>query len=238
MATRNLSASPHRSAGRGGRAFGPGPRVLRGGALIATVGAVAAAAGIVAVEGSSRASRPGQPELTLSSGPVDYAKHAVRTSGRGYGYVPAWLGRQTVPVGRIVTATQRRPWLAVQGDTVRVELPRARVLATVVGPAVPEQGHFPVPRSTRCTFTVTLAHASSPLAISPAQFSAIDEQGRLHRLRVTGASNGRPTSEIRPGETLKLTMTAVLPVGQGDIQWAPVAGKRPVVRWDFDVEID
>lgn len=60
----------------------------------------------------------------------------------------------------MATASPAYPWLAIEGDTVSVQLARAHVLATAVGPAVPEEGHFPVPPATRCTFTFTLARAS------------------------------------------------------------------------------
>ena len=119
--------------------------------------------------------------------PVNYNGHPVKTSGTRYGYVPAWLGHSKVPVGRVVTATAARPWLAIQGDTVRVKVRGAQVLATVSGPAVPEEGHFPIPRTTSCKFSATLTDASATVAIVPTQFATIDEQGRLHTLKVTGA---------------------------------------------------
>lgn len=169
---------------------------------------------------------------------MDYSRRPQKTSGNNYGYVPAWLGRTKVPVGRVVTATPAHPWLAVQGDTVRVRLPGAHVLATASGPAVPEEGHFPIPRTTPCTFTVTFTAASARVAIVPRQFTTIDEQGRLHTLKVTNLHGGKPPSQVSPGKPVELKMFAVLPTGEGRIMWAPMAGRRPLVQWDFDVEID
>jgi len=40
-----------------------------------------------------------------------------------------------------------------------------------------------------------------------------------------------------PGRTVTLIVHDVLPVGSGTLRWAP-ATTRPVVSWDFDVEID
>jgi hypothetical protein len=42
---------------------------------------------------------------------------------------------------------------------------------------------------------------------------------------------------VARGRTVTLTVTTVLPTGNGQLRWAP-AGARPVVSWDFDVEID
>jgi hypothetical protein len=238
MTTQQFHASSPPSADEGGRAFGPGPRAVLT-VAIATVCVAAVVLGLLVSGAATPARHPGDSaRAPTAAGALDYGKRPVRTSGKSYGYVPAWLGRQTVPVGRTVTATRARPWLAVQGDTVRLELQHAHVLAMVVGPAVPEEGRFPVPKVTRCTFTVTLTQASAPIRIGPGQFRAIDEQGQLHTLRVTGAGGGRMPAEVRPGSAVKFKLTAVLPVGQGDVAWAPLAGVRPLIRWDFDVEID
>jgi hypothetical protein len=169
---------------------------------------------------------------------VDYTGHPVKTSGNAYGYIPAWLGRSEVPVGRVVTATPTHPWLAVQGDTVRVRLPTAQVLASVTGPAVPAEGQVPVPKTTPCSFTATLTAASAPVEIAPKQFEASDEQGLLHTLKVTNLNGGPPPTQVTPGRTVERKMTAVLPIGQGRLMWAPITGGRPLVQWDFDVEID
>ena len=153
-----------------------------------------------------------------------------------YGGLPSWLPTPSVPVGRIAQASPARPWLAVEGDTVRVTLPGGRALATAVGPAVPEEGQFPVPATTPCTFTITLASVSGTIPLRPAAFTIRDEQGQLHHPHVT-AQHGSPTPAAAPGKSATLTLTAVLPTGNGQLQWAPQGG-RPVVTWDFDVEID
>ncbi len=256
MTTHGMRRPSPAGASDGGRASGLGPRaVARAVATVAATGALAGGATIVL----SAVGRPPHPAGAPEHVPTDppsppvsavtssrtLRTHArgigatpVRTSGTTYGYVPAWLGHQSIPVGRVVTATLRHPWLAIQGDTVRLRVPRAQALVTVVGPQVPEQGRFPVPMSTRCTFTVTIAHPSAPIALDPRQFWVIDEQGRRHTLHVTSMSGGRPARAALPGRPTLLRMTAVLPVGQGDVAWAPVPGAGAVIRWDFDVEID
>ena len=42
---------------------------------------------------------------------------------------------------------------------------------------------------------------------------------------------------LRAGRNVALTLTDVLPTGNGRLSWAP-AGARPIVSWDFAVEID
>jgi hypothetical protein len=230
------------------RPTGPGSRAVRAGVAV-TLGALVVA--VVAITtlggGASGHPRPGRsasrPETAVRASSqgalsVSQIERPVKTSGNTYGYIPAWLGRPKVPVGRVVTATTTHPWLAVQGDTVRVQLPKARLLATVVGPAVPEEGEVPVPETSPCTFTVTLTSASAPIPIRPTQFAAIDERGTIHTLEVQSLDGGPPPNQVTPGATVRLKMSAVLPTGEGRLTWAPLKGGRPPVQWDFDVEID
>ena len=166
--------------------------------------------------------------------------YLARTPGDAaarYGGLPSWLPTPAVPVGRIVQASPAHPWLAIEGDTVRVILARGQALATAAGPAVPEEGTFPVPATTPCTFTITLADVSGTVPLSPAAFTIRDELGHLHHPQVT-AGKGEPVpAGAAPGTTVTLTIKAVLPTGNGQLQWAPQGG-TPVVSWDFDVEID
>jgi hypothetical protein len=239
-----MPSAPRQSS----RATGPGSRAIRAGFAATLVALVVAIVAITTLGGGSNghprhsraASRPETTVLASSQGAQSLSQNGrpVNTSGNTYGYIPAWLGRPKVPVGRVVTATTTHPWLAVQGDTVRVQLPKARLLATVVGPAVPEEGKVPVPETSPCTFTLTLTSASAPIPIRPMQFAAIDERGTIHTLKVQSLDGGPPPSQVTPGTTVRLKMSAVLPTGEGRLTWAPLDGGRPPVQWDFDVEID
>jgi hypothetical protein len=140
-------------------------------------------------------------------------------------------------VGRVVQASPVHPWLAIEGDTVRVQLGRGQALATAVGPGVPEEGAFPVPASISCTFTITFASVSGTIPLSPAAFTILDELGHLHHPQVAAHDGGPVPADATAGKPLTLTITAVLPTGSGQLRWAPQGG-RPVVSWDFDVEID
>ncbi len=110
-------------------------------------------------------------------------------------------------------------------------------MATAVGPAVPREGQFPLPKTARCTFTVTLTRVSGTVPLRASAFTIIDEFGQLHHPRVTGPA-GRPLpAQLTPGQTVTLIVRDVLPTGNGQLRWAPGTA-RPVVSWDFDVEID
>jgi hypothetical protein len=215
-----LIADPQPTSRGGSRAFGPASRRALGLGAVALVVALAVSAAVVLI-------RPGG---------LAGASPAARSTAK-YGQIPAWLPQAAVPVGRTVEASAAHPWLAIEGDTVSVHLAHGRVMATTVGPAVPQEGAFPVPATTRCTFTVTLTAASGAVPVSPRAFTILDELGHLHDPRVTAAGGGSPPARVARGRTVTLTVTAVLPTGNGRLRWAP-AGATPIVSWDFDVEID
>ncbi|MGO9898712.1 MAG: hypothetical protein ACLP0J_03215 [Solirubrobacteraceae bacterium] len=229
--------------GSGSRAARPGSRAVRAALACALVAAVAVLAVIgLSAGGSSKvAAVTAEPRGAArgSAGAAGSAHAAAPTHipAGAYGYIPSWLPQSKVPVSRVVTATPAHPWLAIQGDTVKVVLGHVQVLATASGPWVPEIGHFPLPRTSFCRFTITFADASGVIALNRADFATIDEVGRLHSLRVTRMGGGSVPDEVRPGQTVSLLASVVLPTGEGRFMWAPVAG-RPVVQWDFDVEID
>ena len=111
------------------------------------------------------------------------------------------------------------------------------MLASAVGPAVPEEGQFPVPATSPCTFTVTFRAATGTVGLNPKTFTILDEYGHIHRPLVTAKDGGEPPGQVRPGQTVSLILTGVLPTGNGRLLWTP-RGTTPVVAWDFSVEID
>jgi len=158
-------------------------------------------------------------------------------SATRYGGLPSWLPKPKVPVNRILTASEAHPALSIQGDSVSVELPRGRVLATAVGPETPHQGRFPVPATSPCTFIVTFTAAAGAVPLSPRAFTLVDEFGRVRHPRVTTIGGGPPPRQAQPGRSVSLRIYDVLPTGDGGLRWAP-EGARPIVAWDFVVEID
>lgn len=194
----------------------PQPRLL--GATAALL-AVAGVVGVILVLGSgSSSSTPAHHELK-------------------YGGLPKWLPKTEKSDQRIVTATAGRPALAIQGNTVAVDLAHGRLLATAVGPQVPEEGEFPVPATSPCTFIVTFAKSSGEVPIDPADFTVTDEDGHLHHPKVEGLHGGPPPTSVPAGQTVSLKIRGVFPTGDGTLNWAPDSS-HPVVAWDFDIEID
>jgi hypothetical protein len=224
------------------RAFGLGSRAARL-ALVATAVAIVAAVILATIATSSANHAAPKRRAANAAVPASRSSRSrapasdVRGAPGHYGYIPDWLPRPKIHVGWIVTASATHPWLAVEGDTVAVNLAHGRVLATGVGPQVPQQGHFPVPTTTFCTFTVTLTSASGSVPLNPAAFTTRDEYGQLQSLHVTNQDGGPVPRAVEPGKTVNLAMSAVLPRGQGQLQWTP-SGTKPIVSWDFEVEID
>ncbi len=207
----------------GGRARRLGPRrtVRLVGAVLALV--LIAVTGVLLIRNGASAAK---------NGPVVRSGSAAK-----YGGIPSWLPKAKVPVGRIVKASPAHPALAIQGDTVSVHLAVGRVLATAVGPSVPEEGRFPVPATSPCMFVVTFAAASGVIPLSATAFTFSDGFGHVRHPRVTAMSGGAPPRQVLPGRTVSLRVHDVLPTGNGGLNWAPDGG-RPIVSWDFDVEID
>jgi hypothetical protein len=204
-------------------------------AVVALALALAAGGG----SGGRAAPRPGPaPTRSASAAAPDAAAHRTTSSSARYGGLPSWLPKPKVPVGRTLAATASRPALAVEGETVAVALPGYAVLATAVGPSVPAPPSTgPVPPSAPCTFIVTFARASGTVALDPGAFSIVDAFGDVVRPHVTGLRGGAPPAFVAPGHTVSVALHDVLPTGNGTLRWTP-GGPRPVVSWDFAVELD
>jgi hypothetical protein len=154
-----------------------------------------------------------------------------------YGGLPSWLPRSKSTAGRTLTGSAARPAVSLEGEPVRVELAGGSVLATPVGPAVPQSGLTPPPETTPCTFVVTLAQATTPIRLDAASFSTVDGSGHVHPLRMTGLKGGPAPTEAMPGRPVSFALHAVLPTGDGALRWAP-EGRAVPASWDFTVEVD
>jgi hypothetical protein len=104
-----------------------------------------------------------------------------------YGRLPTWLPKAKAGTGRVLVATTARPKLAIEGDTVSIALRHGHVLATTVGPAVPEDGKFPVPPTSPCRFTVTFTAATGAVPLEAGSFTILDELGHAHHPHVSAA---------------------------------------------------
>jgi len=86
------------------------------------------------------------------------AEHLTPRIGGKYGGLPSWLPKPKVPVNRIVRSECRPPALAIQGDTVSVNL-RAGECSRPRRTTVPETAASGA-ASSPCTFVVTPRGAS------------------------------------------------------------------------------
>ena len=161
--------------------------------------------------------------------------HAATRPALGFGTLPAFLPKATVPVDRIVTASADHPQLATQGVAVDVDLAAGRVRATVTGPAVPPFVAPPPPAVT-ATFTVTLARATGSVPVHLSDFSITDQLGRTFEPTLV-QGEAPPPAAVPAGQKVSFQLTAVMPTGEGRMHWAP-GGGQPVVSWDFIVEND
>jgi hypothetical protein len=140
-------------------------------------------------------------------------------------------------VGRVVHASAAHPALAIQGDTVIVSLAHAQARATAVGPAVRTPSPLAAPATARGSFTVTVTAADAAVPLRSGAFAIVDELGELHHPTVRAAGGKTMPVRVAPGHTVRLTISAVLPVGGGRLEWEPTA-PRAAVAWDFDLETD
>jgi len=217
----------------GGRAFGLGPHLIaRVGGVVLGLVLLAVLIGVLLTGHSDSAARHGGTPSTHGEVAATHSRSVAK-----YGGIPSWLPKATVPVNRIVQASPAHPVLAIQGNAVSVVLARGRVLVTAVGPSVPEDGHFPVPATSPCTFIVTFATSAGVIPLSAKAFTLVDEFGHVRHPRVTAMGGGAPPRRALPGRPVSLKVYDVLPTGDGGLTWAP-EGRRPIVSWDFDVEID
>jgi hypothetical protein len=154
-----------------------------------------------------------------------------------YGGLPTWLPKTKTPVHRVLNANVAHPALSIEGEAISVSLAGAHVLATAVGPEVPEQGRFPVPSVTPVKFIVTFASATHALPLAASAFKLIDEQGKAHRPKLTALGGGAAPKQIVPGRPVSVILHDILPTGDGGLVWTP-EGARPTATWDYTVEID
>ncbi len=220
-------------SGTGGRASALGPRRVLFAAIAAGALAVVLIVSLSGALGSGGTARAHRSSAAHSPAATDGASNA----SAGYGGLPSWLPKPKVHINRVLTASAAHPVLSIQGDAVAVDLPHGRVLATAVGPEVPEEGRFPVPATTPCTFIVTFSSASGAVSLDPAAFTFLDDQGHTHHPRVTAMDGGPPPRAVVPGKTVSVRLYDVLPTGDGGLAWAPTGG-RTLVGWDYTVEID
>lgn len=154
-----------------------------------------------------------------------------------YGGLPSWLPKAKAQVGQVIQASLAHQALSIEGEVIHVSLADGQVLATAVGPEVPEEGRFPVPPVTPAKFIVTFASATGKIPLKASDFTFIDEQGRLHHPSMTAVHGAAAPAHTVPGHPVSVMLHDILPTGDGGLSWTP-EGRRPIATWDFTVEID
>jgi hypothetical protein len=185
--------------------------------------------GYALVRPSSHAAVP------VSAAPASAAPPAAANAT--YGTLPSWLPKATVPVGRVVQASALHPWIGIEGDTVVVHLAGHRVDATLVGPQVPKEGQFPLPRTTPCTFFLTLTNATGQIPITAAHLAIFDERGHRYTPRIRSLTGAAAPSHVGPGQSVTARLDTILPTGAGEVVWT-TNGTAPLVSYEFVTEID
>ena len=165
------------------------------------------------------------------------AKSSPRTSEPSLGYrpLPSFLPTSAAPVDQVTTASPGHPQLAVQGIAVQVDMPSGQALVTVTGPHVPPFV-APPPQQVTAIFDVSLTHVSGTVPVRLNDSTITDQLGRnFHPTLVL--HEAPPPSTVTAGHTLDFQVTAVMPIGEGRLYWAPTQS-TPFVGWDFIVEND
>ena len=159
-------------------------------------------------------------------------------SATRFGGYPTWLPSSTLNYhsDTVLTGTVQQPALTNEGDAVEVKTPQWSVLVTVAGPEVPGEGlPYQAPADT-CTWVVTMSDATGPTPISTADFTSIDDLGRVYRPYFV-PGQPRPPAVLRPGQKVSFELRVVEATGEGLMRWAP-DGRNIVAKWDFVVEND
>lgn len=155
-----------------------------------------------------------------------------------YGSLPAYLrNKQAAPANQVLSASAAHPAIAIQGNSVVLDLAHGSALATAVGPDVPDRIQGSADLHTPATWDLTFANVHGTVPISPRLFTITDEQGMLLLPQVSVVGGG-PLPKIAPtGRPFTLRLTTVVSVGDGKLRYAPGGGPW-LAEWDFDVETD
>lgn len=158
--------------------------------------------------------------------------------GKSSGHYPAFLPKKTLApdVDVMLTGTEAKPALQVEGLPVEAKTKAFNVRVTVSGPIVPGEGLPDQPAATTSTWTVTMKDATADVPVSIADFHSVDHLGSVFLMGLVPGEH-RPPPALHPGQTLTFQLRAYELVGEGMMQWAP-DHKHVVAYWDYTVEND
>jgi hypothetical protein len=158
--------------------------------------------------------------------------------GKSTAHYPAFLPKKTLDpdVDAVLTGTEAKPALQVEGLAVEAKTKKFDVRVTVSGPIVPGEGLPDQPAATTSTWTVTMKDATADVPVSIADFHSVDHLGSVFLMGLVPGEHP-PPPVLHPGQTLTFRLRAYELVGEGMMQWAP-DHKHVVAYWDYTVEND
>jgi hypothetical protein len=240
------------------RAFGPGSRGLR---TVTTL--VVLLSGTAALGGCGSSAHPTQRAAVTSAYPrppkisaklhaeelaihrqVLASLHAPAPKTVRPGHIPSYIPRSTLKIGRIVTATPQHPQLAIQGNSLRVKLPHASVVATVTGPYIPIKYSGTNDPIVPGSFMLTFSDARGRIPLDASDFHITNALGTSLFPTIDVQGGGEIPTTIPTGRKLTLIFhDAKMPIGQGYFEYNPLGilvakGQRPMANWDLDIESD
>ncbi|RIX30809.1 hypothetical protein [Amnibacterium setariae] len=125
--------------------------------------------------------------------------------------------------------------LVAAGDPVRVHLQGADLLVTVAGPDVdvpqPKPGEPISAPSAPGVLTVTAAATRGSARLASDQFLGLNEEQSKFVL-----GTDRRSGVVRPGHPVTLHLHARFASGHTTLTWQPLG--KPLITWDFTIEID
>lgn len=138
-------------------------------------------------------------------------------------------------VVRQATVRQGGYALVAAGDPVEVHLHDADLLVTMAGPDVdvpqPAPGEPINASSAPGTITVTATATRGRAAFASKQFLGLDEeQSKVH------LGTDRRSGIASPGHPVTLHLHSQFASGHTTLTWQPVG--KPLITWDFTIEID
>lgn len=140
----------------------------------------------------------------------------------------------TAPAQQIGSASAAHYQLVAAGDPVHVQVGAARVLARMSGPDIDQRGAAPgtpPPVSAPGVLTVSLTSEQGTLDVPARSFLTLGE--RQDRISVHA---DHTAVHVAPGHPATLHLSTVFRAGHTTFTWQPQG--KPVVTWDFVVELD
>ena len=128
-------------------------------------------------------------------------------------------------IHQVIHASQKRPQMAIPGDTVEVTLKTGVTQIVLVGPVIPQISADALPGS----FTFTFQQKSGKTLVDIRDFGILDGAAAL--IRPIHFDDGTKSFYLKAGESRTVKLTTFMAVGTGTLRWAPL--NHYVADWQF-----